>query len=342
MSSDRVFNPRGLRHYRRTYSTREVRWGGLVVMSLAAIAGWIAWRGANPDPSLFGDPSLVMTTTPVAVDRGELPEDLAGEGWREAGLSRFDADSLYKKIDGRADFFLERGFEQLTFLSLAHETDALSTIDVEIYDLGQPENALSAFDGEKPDEARVQTEAGARWRSDPNALFIARGKLYVRAIGSTQSDTITNQLLRLKDRLLSTVTQGERPWAYAILLDEMKIDEEKISFVKENAFSFAFAKEVYTAMLDDSGTEVFLTRASEAPERVIAQYEQGFSSLGERVGTDTEADEPWFRDRYLGQLSAVRRSGNVIYGVRGAADLDKGTQLLQQIAAAMVSNETAN
>jgi hypothetical protein len=39
---DRVFNPHGRRHYRRTYSLTEVRVGALVLLGLGAVASYIA------------------------------------------------------------------------------------------------------------------------------------------------------------------------------------------------------------------------------------------------------------------------------------------------------------
>ena len=52
-NEDRLFVRGGRRHYRREYSLTEVRIGLVVLLLLALLITWIAWRGAHPDPELF-------------------------------------------------------------------------------------------------------------------------------------------------------------------------------------------------------------------------------------------------------------------------------------------------
>ena len=49
----RVFVRHGRRSYRRRFSRAEAFWGAGVLAALAAIGGWVSWKGAHPDPSLF-------------------------------------------------------------------------------------------------------------------------------------------------------------------------------------------------------------------------------------------------------------------------------------------------
>ncbi len=117
----RVLNPRPRRHHRRTYSTAEVRIGGGILLVLAGIGAWVAWKGVHPDPSLFADPrtqlDVGVATVPVEglrapgvaapttlapaapVDRGLLPKDVAASGWRETALARFTPSGYYDQIE---------------------------------------------------------------------------------------------------------------------------------------------------------------------------------------------------------------------------------------------------
>ena len=82
---DRLFVRDGWRHYRRTYSRTEVRWGLAILACLGAIAAWVAWKGRHPDPALFADgTALLKAAAPPAAqapaaegDRGPLPRELA-------------------------------------------------------------------------------------------------------------------------------------------------------------------------------------------------------------------------------------------------------------------------
>ncbi len=332
MNDDRIFNPRGLRHYRKKYSVTEARWGALILLGLVSIGGGVAWMGAHPPSNQFGDTSLQLNPGRAPVERGPLPEQLAAEGFAEANLASFDAESLYKKINGRADFFLERGFSKLTFLTLRHSNKANLTVDVEFYDMGDADNAISAYQGEKPADAASRTERGGRARLDRNALFLARGKFYVRAIGSAEDELITSQLKHLEARLFSHIAAGERPWSYAILVDALGVPEAEVSFVKENAFSFDFAQNVFTATLEQGEVFVLKAPSTEEAERLAERFREGFASLGEVQELE---GRQWVQDRYLRQLSTAAAERDVVYGVRGAANGSDATATFKRLAAAV-------
>ena len=74
---DRLFVKNGLRHYRRTYSLTEFRIGLLILVALACIAGWVAWRGPQADPELF-TAAPGQKNRGVAIDDAPTPEGLFG------------------------------------------------------------------------------------------------------------------------------------------------------------------------------------------------------------------------------------------------------------------------
>lgn len=331
----RVLNPRPLTHYRKTYSTTEVRAGAGVVAVLVAIAAWVWWRGAHPDPLLYGDPNAVLGKAGGApagpIDRGAVPKNLAGEGWREGTLSRFDATTLYQKIDGRADFFLARGFRSMTFVPLANA--AAASVDLEFYDLGSAQNALGALTAEKPPDATATTAAGTSWYRARNALFVARGAYYARAIGSDESPNVLSQLERLRSALETGLAAGERPWAHGLFADALGVPADKVSFQAENAFSFAFARNVFSAALPDE-TEVFVMPAASAAEarKRAADFEKGFLDFGTKVD---RAGTTWVKDRYLSAFSRATVAGTMVVGVRGAPKVEDAEAALAKVTKAV-------
>jgi hypothetical protein len=169
---DRLFVRDGFKHYRRTYSLAEVRWGFAVLGGLVLTVGWVGWTGRRPDPALYA--AALSGGAAAAVDRGPVPVGLAPAGWREGAISAFGADNLYVKIDGRADFFLSKGFEQLYFVPLALGDEG-PTIDIEVYAMGSAANALGAFAGERGEGDPAEPIAGGGMRrSARNALYLAR------------------------------------------------------------------------------------------------------------------------------------------------------------------------
>lgn len=360
----RVLNPRPYRHYRRTYSVREV-WAGVAVLGLLALfGGWVAWRGAHPDPELFADPLTLLPNgtagdvvdassspkgatsgaeklagspaapaapvSPSRADRGALPAGLAAPGWTEAAPSRFGAANLYEKINGRADYFLSRGFTSLTFVTLSSAASKGTLVDVELYDLSSPENALSAFSGERPPEVKAATASGTSSYVARNALFLSRGPFYVRAIGSDESPAVLAALEHLRATLAAGLAPGagaERPWAQALFQDALAVPADRVTYQAENAFSFGFAKNVHVATLADGETELFVAAAPSPAEAaaLASRFAKGFAGYGETVSLGGES---WVKDRYLGGLSRAAAVGTFVVGVRGAPKADEATKAL--------------
>lgn len=304
----------------------EVRWGLAVGVALIAIAVWVAWKGQNPDPSLYAAVPLAGgEQASEAGDRGAIPEGLAAPGWTEGQPSQFDAANLYVKINGRADYFFSYGFERLYFISLRNSAaDDAASVEIEMYDLGSAANALGAFSGERKEGSPEAVGAGLSHLSR-NALFVARGSYYVRAIGSEESEAMTAQLTHIKDVLIRSLADAARPWAYELFSGQLELPAATISYAPVNAFSFDFASDVYSARLaDDTQLLVAVVADAAAAAALAAAFRDGFAELGERSGE-------WAIDRYLGTFATAAANDRFVIGVRGAPDRDRGVSELSRL-----------
>jgi len=343
----RILNPRPFRVFRKSYRVNEAKAGAAVLALLCLVAAWVAWRGAHPDPSLFADPaSAAKTGVAIGVstrgnsstfvakltDRGSLPASLAASGWSEGAVSRFDAGNLYVKINGRADFFLSRGFRSLAFVTLSGPAGAV--VDVEAYDLGSTENALGAFSAEKPPETKSVSTGGTSWYVARNALLLARGSSYLRAIGSDESPAILAQLEALRTAFEGGIAAGEKPWTVALFGDALGLPPDRLHYTAENAFSFGFAKNVTSVTLDDGETELFVLPAGDATESTTLseRFEKGFLSYGEKAEA---VGARWVKDRYLSTFARTLVVGTMVIGVRGAPDPAKAAEALAKLEKAV-------
>jgi hypothetical protein len=86
---DRLLVRDGFKHYRRTYSRSELRWGLVTGAAMLAIAAWVAWRGKRPDPALFDDGAALLqadgkgaaaVAVPVAVSPPAAGRGAAAQG----------------------------------------------------------------------------------------------------------------------------------------------------------------------------------------------------------------------------------------------------------------------
>ena len=187
---DRILNPAGRRHYRRKYSGTEPRIGVAVLIGLAAIASWVAYKGARPDPELFAAAPGLQYRAAKAIDRGPLPKAISPNGWVEGTAADFGPENLYEKINGREGYYKGFGFERLHYVSLNVKGRPEVAIDIELFDLGKNANALGAYAGERGEGVEAQERDGAVAHIARNALFLSKGPYYVRVIGSEESEVI--------------------------------------------------------------------------------------------------------------------------------------------------------
>ncbi|MCA9672312.1 MAG: hypothetical protein KC503_42250 [Myxococcales bacterium] len=360
---DRLFIRKPFRHYRPRYSLAEFRWGLVALALLGGIAAWVVWRGANPDPKLFaaaplelgkgGGSGIVVggggagtagiagaagtasnSGSAAASARGVLPKDLAARGWREARIAQYDGKNLYVKINGRAGYFKNFGFKRLYYASLMHGKGSTTSIDIELYDLGKPTNALGAYSGELGD-AKPNAAAHGLWHRARNALYMTVGRYYLRAIGSAENATVTNKLERLRELFAANLEGAPLPWGYGFFVAEMNIALGKINYDAKNAFSFEFARDVYSATLPDDKTQVFIV-ALKSPDDALAlakKYVKGFASYGKKAGTHDGVT--WVKDRFIGAYSSAFAMKRFIVGVRSAPTLASANAAMKRIRTAL-------
>lgn len=343
---DRVFVKDGFRSYRRTYRVREVGWGLATFAVLLAIVGWVAWRGAHPDPSLFDVSAALLENgdgASPAASRGPLPAELAPPGFRESKIDAYPADDLYVKINGRAGYFQSFGVKTLYGVTLeapAAGSEVAASVDIELYDMGSNENALGAYMGERTPGIASVVRSGATHHLDRNAAFLVRGNYYARLIGSEESEALSAALAHLVAVLAERLPGAEEPWGVQLFTTGLEVSPSRVSYVKQNAFSFGFARDVYVAKLspDESqdDMEAFVVARADAggAQALAEEYARGFSSLG-RSGGSTPDGVALALDEVLGSYAGARAVERWVVGVRGAPSKAEAHDVLTRLAAAI-------
>lgn len=349
-AAERVFVKDGFRSYRRTYRVREVYWGLGSGVVLLGIVGWVAWKGEHPDPSLFdmsaalgGEAPPPGAEAPSSGARGPLPSGLARGSFSEGKIGEYSSDNLYVKINGRAGFFQSFGVKTLHTVTLeAASEGSPRSVDIEVYDLAESRNAIGAYNGERPPGVESVSSQGSSFHFDRNAGFLARGRYYVRFIGSDESELVVSEVRRLLELFRSELPAEELPWAFSLFVDQLKLDPSRVTYVKNNAFSFGFAKDVFTASLSPTDStedmEVFVVASgdAEAAAALAAAYLEGFASMGAAAGK-TSSGAPLFKDEYLATYSTARATERWVVGVRGAPGAESAGETLERLVTGMAA-----
>ena len=98
--------------------------------------------------------------------------DTAGSGTAAFSLpERFGPETLYEKINGRADLYLSSGFASLKTQRFGVDEAAGAWVELYIYDMTTPENAFSVFSMQRREDAQAAGTVPNGYRTE-NAQFL--------------------------------------------------------------------------------------------------------------------------------------------------------------------------
>jgi hypothetical protein len=248
------------------------------------------------------------------------------ENWRVPGeVSRYTPDTLYQKINGRADAFLQFHAVGLTFGTYYHGSDSNRFIDVYWYDMGEPVNAFGMYRAEAPPESTTAS-IGADGYETGGAVFFRKGSSYVQVLPVGLEEDDTGVALKIAERLAARIEDsGEDKWALGVLPQQRRIDSS-FEYIAQNAFGLAFLTEVFAAEydLDEVRLTLFVHRAKDAADgkALFDQYGESFDKYGRVIWRDPDESRLIVAGEVAGMIDVVFAKGRYLGGVAGAEDVE--------------------
>jgi hypothetical protein len=304
----------------------------LAVLAIIAIAVFFKQFRYNPaDFAMAGDTSHAA----VAVNKSSNLELAAPQGYAASPkVETFDADSLYNKIDGKADLYLESGFKQLDCRVFTSSNDPNLWMEVFAYDMGTPKNALAVFGVQKRPEGIDVGLADFAYKT-PDAVFLAKGKYYVEITGSAVSEPLAGAMETLGTAFVKSVGSAAGEIEELAAFPKENLVPQSFKLYRSGAYGYDGFKDLYSAKYDINGsqTTAFLCKLPDnvAAEKFAAEYRKFLTDNG---GTaKTAVNETLKNDVFdmAGEIEVVFEKGAFVGGVHGAE-----TQQTAEIVAAKI------
>ena len=183
---------------------------------------------------------------------------------------RFGPDTLYEKIDGRADLYLSSGFVSLATQRFSMDNTAGNWVEVFIYDMATAENAFSVFSMQRREGARTDDTVPNAYRTE-NALFMTHEKFYLEIIGTDASEALQKaigSLARAFIKVHGGATVASAPGTD--LFPESGLQPESLQLVTANAFGYEQLDRVYTAeyLMGDTRLTAFVSDPADRRSRI--------------------------------------------------------------------------
>ena len=126
---------------------------------------------------------------------------LAPVGFGPLSKTEFYSEAnLYEKIDGKAGFYTDSGFEELRTQRFASRRADGPWMEIYIYDMGNINNAFSAYSRQLRPDAQPWKDGQFGYKTG-NAMYLVRGRYYVELLCSEQSPSLSELMEQLAENV---------------------------------------------------------------------------------------------------------------------------------------------
>ena len=249
---------------------------------------------------------------------------------------RFSPESLYEKINGRADLYLASGFVALETQRFSLDAATGSWVELFVYDMASPENAFSVFSMQRRQDARPTELVPNAYRTE-NALFMAHANFYLELIGTDTTPALQRAMEMLASRFVQVRGSGEQTNAPGSdLFPPDGARPASLQLITTNAFGYEQLDQVYTCEYLLNGilltAFVSLRPNAEAAAALAADYGQAMVSYGASVIDSPQTLADSVALQLFDTYEIVFSRGRYLAGVHEADDLDGAASLAQRIA----------
>ena len=248
----------------RQPSVRERRVGYGLLLLLAALVGLFLLAGARPGPA--GLPP------PPATTRGALLPLTTPGGWPRGEIDTYDADSLFEKINGKADAYLALAFEALACASYARPDDPATYIDVYLYDMQAPLHAYGIYRVQRSGNEQA-LEAGEEAGAMGASVFARKDRFYLEVIASGKDAAA--EARALAQAIARALPAENDPVTDPAYLPRNGL--KSVRYVLESGLGIDALTDAFVAVYAD-GAQVVVARPA-APEAACKEALESFAFL---------------------------------------------------------------
>ncbi len=320
-----------------TQPVKAETWVSVGILALLVAVGggvFLQQYQINPGVVALRPDSRQQAPSP---DAGPLvPLDAAKSGIVAfSGPERFGPDTLFEKINGRADLYLDAGFVSLSTQRFAVDSASDRWVELFVYDMATAENAFSVFSLQRRDGARDDDALPNAYRTE-NALFMVHGSNYLEIIGTDDTEALQQVMGTLAQRFIDSHGAAAPPVRGQDLLPVQGREPDSLRLIASKAFGFEGMDRVYTAdyQVDGHRLTAFVSERQTPAEAaaLAADYRQTLLSFGAVV---VDASVPFDHAavvQIFDTYEIVFHHGRYLAGVHEADDLERATRLAQQLA----------
>jgi hypothetical protein len=256
---------------------------------------------------------------------------------------RFGPDTLYEKINGRADLYLASGFVSLETQRFTTEQTAGNWVELFVYDMATPANAFSVFSMQRRDDARAAEIVTNAYQTE-NALFMTHGNAYLEIIGTDASETLQQAMGLLAQGFIKMhggKMEASEPGAGMFPEDGLQADS--LQLITANAFGYEQLDRIYTCeyLIDNSRLTAFVSERQnpEAASLLADEYRQTLASYGATTVDTSLSVDGVATMQFFDTYEIIFSRGRFLAGIHEAGNLEAAKTLARWLSDHLEASE---
>jgi len=315
----------------------EIRLSMAFMVILVIVGAGVVLRQFQINPAVVAlRPEAHQPNPPSATNQAALI-DIAVSGITPfSPPERFSPDTLYEKINGRADLYLSSGFVSLKTQRFSMDKTAGHWVEVFVYDMATPENAFSVFSMQRREDSQAAGIVPNAYRTE-NALFMTQEQFYLEIIGTDASEALHQAIGLLAHAFVQA--HGGTKVASAPgtnLFPESDLQAESLQLVTANAFGYEQLDRIYTAeyQVDGARLTAFVSdrQTAEDASALAVEYRQTLISYGASDIVALLPVEGAAVIQFFDAYEIIFSRGRYLAGVHEAGSLEAAGILAGQLA----------
>ena len=257
-----------------------------IILVLVGIAGTIIINRRHPNPAVTAMEQAggyVITGDPVpggdVMEAGTSPLDAyTPEGFStQVAYQTFDRETLSDKINGKADGYLQAGFEMLQWQAFTGGEESDLSLQVYVFDMGSFPNAFSVFSRQRRGGS-IDSYVTANAYVAANTLCFVHGRFYVALISSAAHEEMVAAMEHFGEMYAAqTPIDQDDTELLTDLFPSRDMVSGSTSLIQANAFGFERLGNVYTASYKIGLAEAIAFVSLRASESAAAELADAFA-----------------------------------------------------------------
>jgi len=224
-----------------------------------------------PDP-MDSENGNKLIPVPEGMDSMTMPE-------------KFGPDTLYEKINGKAELYLTAGFKLLLChrLKVKESGEPGLWMEVYVYQMDSGKNAFAVYSRQRRNDGVALDLAEFSYKTQ-NAVFFTHGKYYVEVVGSAPEEKLFRFMNDFAGRFIKNIAVKSSRKKEFELFPKEGLVPKSISLIPSNAFGYEKLNNIYIATYKKEGQQATLFLSNRKTSKDAEDLSNGYKTFLEMFG----------------------------------------------------------